>query len=392
MSSKKFRKICVVTGSRAEYGLLYWLMKDIKDDESLILQTVVTGAHLSSIHGYSYKVIEQEFTIDDKVDMKLTDDSALGITKSLGLGVMGFAESFYKLKPDIIVVLGDRYEILGAVQAALIAQIPVAHIQGGEITQGAFDESIRHAITKMSHFHFTTAEENSKRVIQMGESPKRVFTLGAPGLDNFMRLSLLSKEELEKNLNIKLGKQNFLVTYHPVTLSKESPEKPFQELLDALDEFSDSNIIFTKPNADTNSSIISKMIEEYVSKNKQRASCFSSLGQLRYLSLLKLVDAMIGNSSSGILEAPTAKVPTVNIGDRQKGRLCSKSVLHCNESKDKIIEAIQKSQTKEFREMVKTINSPYDCENISGKIKDTLKAVSLDNVIMKTFFEVEYKL
>lgn len=385
--SKAKRKICVVTGTRAEYGLLYWLMRDIAADPGLTLQVVVTGAHLSAAFGSTEKVVAKDFAIDARVDMEIGDDSAVGVTNSLGKGIQGFAEAFARLQPDLIVVLGDRYEILGAAQAALIARIPLAHIHGGEITEGAFDNSIRHAVTKMAHFHFTSAKENSRRVIQMGEEPGRVFSVGAIGLDNIARLDLLDRAELERELGFSLESPCFAVTYHPVTLGEDSAEKTFRELLRALEKFPQAKIVFTKPNADTGNKAIADLIDAFVAKHPGQARAFTSLGQLKYLSLLRAVDCVIGNSSSGILEAPSLKVPTVDIGDRQKGRLAAKSVLRAAEKASDIEKKIKKALSPAFRRLAKKVKSPYHGKNISGRIKAKLKSLPLNNVLMKKFHE-----
>ncbi|MCA9409294.1 MAG: UDP-N-acetylglucosamine 2-epimerase (hydrolyzing), partial [Candidatus Omnitrophica bacterium] len=315
------RKICVITGSRAEYGLLQPLLEELKKNKEFQLQIVVTGMHLSKAHGLTFKVIEKDnFRITKKVNIQLTADTSLGITRSMGYAVSRFGDAFVELNPDLIICLGDRYEIFSAVASALIHCIPVAHISGGELTEGAFDDALRHSITKMSHIHFTATEEYRNRVIQLGEQPNSVYNVGALGLDNIYRLKLLSKAELEKQLKFQFKKRNLLVTFHPVTLEKESVKQQFQNLLKALDSFEETQIIFTKANADTNGSLINMMIEQYCKKKLFKAVWFTSLGQLRYLSVLRYVDAMIGNSSSGMVEAPSFQIPTVNIGDRQKGR------------------------------------------------------------------------
>jgi UDP-N-acetylglucosamine 2-epimerase (non-hydrolysing)/GDP/UDP-N,N'-diacetylbacillosamine 2-epimerase (hydrolysing) len=316
------RKICIVTGTRAEYGLLYWLMKEIQGDPDLELQTIATGMHLSPEFGLTYKKIEEDgFTINEKVEMLLSSDTPVGIAKSVGLGVIGFADALARQKPDIMVVLGDRFEILAAAQAAMIARIPIAHIHGGETTEGAIDEAIRHAVTKMAHFHFTAAEPYRRRIVQLGEAPERVMNYGAPGLDNIKKLKLLNRAAFEKAIKFSLGKMSFLVTYHPVTLSAANPDQSFKELTNALDQFPEAKIIFTKANADTAGRIINYNIEKYVKQNPQRAKVFTSMGQLLYLSAIKNMDIVIGNSSSGITEAPSFCKPTVNIGQRQRGRL-----------------------------------------------------------------------
>ncbi|MDF2684727.1 MAG: neuC, partial [Brevibacillus sp.] len=338
------RKICVVTGTRAEYGLLYWLMREIQDDPDLHLQIVVTGMHLSPEFGLTYKTIEQDgFFIDEKVEMLLSSDSPVGIATSIGVGTIGFANAFDRLQPDVVVVLGDRFEILAAAQAAMVARLPLAHLHGGEKTEGLIDESIRHSVTKMSQLHFVSTEDYRKRVIQLGESPERVWNVGAMGIDQIRRLVLLERTEFEDSIGFELGQLNFLVTYHPVTLKKQSPEYYLNEMFEALEHFPEAKVIFTKPNSDTDGRTISQMIDEYVSKNKDRAASFTSLGQLRYLSAIKHCDLVLGNSSSGLIEVPYFKKPTVNIGIRQRGRLRPNSVIDCNESKEEVVDAIQKA-------------------------------------------------
>ena len=383
------RKICIVTGTRAEYGLLYWLMKEIQQDQALDLQIIVTGMHLSPEFGLTYKKIKEDgFPITEKVEMLLSSDTPAGVTKSVGLGVIGFAAALERLKPDILVVLGDRFEIFAAVQAALIALIPVAHIHGGETTEGVIDEAMRHAITKMSHFHFTAAEPYRKRVIQLGEAPKRVMNYGALGLDNIKKIKLLNRVTFEKAIDFKLSDPSFLITYHPVTLSDISPEKSFDELLNAIDQFPGATIIFTKANADTAGRIINYNIEKYVEKNPLRAKVFTSMGQLLYLSAIRNTDVIIGNSSSGILEAPSFCKPTVNIGKRQNGRLKADSVIDCGETKQAIVAAIKKGLSPEFEKVLEKTKNPYGYGKASFKIKEYLKKVSLQNILMKKFHDV----
>jgi len=387
----KKRKICIVTGSRAEYGLLFWLMQEIQNDPDLQLQIIATGMHLSPEFGLTYRQIEEDgFAIDEKVEMLLSSDTPVGIAKSVGLGVIGFADALSRLKPDILVVLGDRFEILAAAQAAMIARIPIAHMHGGETTEGAIDEAIRHAITKMAHFHFTAAAPYCNRVIQLGEEPERVLNYGAPGLDNVKKLKLLNKDAFEKVIDFQLGKPTFLITYHPVTLSDTSPETAFQELVKALEQFPEAKIIFTKANADTAGRIINNNIDKFAEKHPSRVKAFTSMGQLRYFSAIKNVDVIIGNSSSGIVEAPAFHKPTINIGKRQQGRLKADSVIDCDEKKQAIVAAIKKALSPEFKDvLMKTIN-PYGSGNASTKIKDYLKKVSLRNILMKKFYDVNY--
>jgi GDP/UDP-N,N'-diacetylbacillosamine 2-epimerase (hydrolysing) len=383
------KKICVVTGTRAEYGLLYWLMKEIQDDKNLKLQLIVTGMHLSHEFGLTYKEIENNFKIDKKIEMILSSDTSIGVSKSMGLAQISFSEAYEELKPDILVVLGDRYEIFSAVSAAMIARIPIAHIHGGEATEGLIDESIRHCITKMSHIHFTAAEEYKNRVIQLGENPKTVFNVGGLGIDNIKKLKLLSKKEFEESINFKLNKKNLLVTFHPLTLETNSAEKQFQELLNSFNELTDTNIIFTKANSDIDGKIINQMIDNYVSKNKNCIS-FISLGQLRYLSALQYVDAMIGNSSSGLLEAPSFNIATINIGDRQKGRIKASSIIDCKPIYSEIKNALLKIYTNEFKLIVKNSINPYDNGYTAKKIVTTIKETNLNNILKKEFYDVKF--
>ncbi|MBS3964066.1 MAG: UDP-N-acetylglucosamine 2-epimerase (hydrolyzing), partial [Methylomonas sp.] len=324
------RKICVVTGSRADYGLLYWLMKDIQADAGLELQLVATGMHLSPEFGSTWQQIAADgFNISHKVEMLLSSDTPVGISKAMGLSLIGFADALAALQPDIVVVLGDRFEIFAAAQAAMNLRIPLAHIHGGELSEGAVDDAIRHALTKLSHLHFTATETYRHRVIQLGEQPERVFNVGAPGLDNIHRLPLLDRAALEDSIGFRLGAKNFLVTFHPVTLEKQTAGEQFEALLQALDGFDDAHILFTHSNADADGRAMAGLIEAYRAKHPDRVAVFVSLGSVRYLSAMRHVDAVVGNSSSGIIEAPALGVATVNIGDRQRGRLCANSVIHC---------------------------------------------------------------
>ncbi len=384
------RKICVVTGTRAEYGLLYWLMKEIQSDASLRLQIIVTGMHLSPEFGLTYKEIEKEFSIDKKIEMLLSSDTPVGISKSMGLAQISFAEAYSELSPDVIVVLGDRFEIFSASAAAMIARIPIAHIHGGETTEGAFDEAIRHSITKMSHLHFVATEEYRQRVIQLGEDPEKVFNFGAPGLDNIDNLPILSKGELEKSLDFKLGKKNLVVTFHPVTLELSTAKEQFQQLLLALDELSDTHIIFTKANADTDGRIINSLIDDYVSANSNKSIAFASLGQLRYLSALQHADAAIGNSSSGLIEAPSFKIGTINIGDRQKGRVKADSVIDCKPNKEAIKDALQQLYSSKFQKQLGEVRNPYDKGGTSKKIAQVLQSHPLVHLLKKKFNDLPH--
>lgn len=377
------RKICVVTGSRAEYGLLSVVMKEIKDDSAFTLQVIATGAHLSPEFGLTYREIEKDgFSIDARVEMLLSSDTPVGITKSLGVGVIGFADALHMLKPHLLMLLGDRFEILAAAQAALFAKIPVAHIAGGDTTEGAFDEGIRHSITKMSHLHFVTNETSAKRVRQLGENPSHIYTVGSPGIDMIKRVTLLDRKTLEKDLGFTFRKRNLLVTFHPATLDFQPAGMQFKELMTALDSLgNDTGIIFTMPNADTDGRAIISMIEEY-SASRPHAKAFTSLGQVRYLSAMAEVDAVVGNSSSGLYEAPSFKKPTVNIGDRQKGRLQASSSINCKPESADIVRAIKEALTKDCSN---TIN-PYGNGDSARKIVAMLKSIPDFNTLLKKHF------
>lgn len=384
------RKICIVTGARAEYGLLYWLMKEIGADADLHLQVVVTGMHLSPEFGLTYQQIEADgFAIDAKVEMLLSSDTPVGIAKSMGLGVIGFADALDRLKPDILVLLGDRFEILAAAQVAMASRIPIAHIHGGETTEGLIDEAIRHAVSKMSHLHFTAAEPYRKRVIQLGESPDRVFNTGAIGLDNLIGLSLLNRSELETELDFKLSSAPLILcTYHPVTLNEDDAGCALRELFNALDRLPDAKVVFTKGNADAGGRVINQMIDDYAAKNSGRVAAFTSLGQVRYLSLLREVDLVLGNSSSGIIEAPMVRIPTVNIGDRQRGRLKAPSIIDCKESADAIAVAIEKALSPDFQKIVAEGKTFYGEGGGSKLIKHVLKTTSLEGILLKRFHDL----
>lgn len=387
------RKICFVTGTRAEYGLLYWLMKEIKNDDSLILQLVVTGMHLSPEFGLTYQKIEEDgFDINSKVDMLLSSDTAVGINKSMGLCMIGFADVFEQIKPDLLVVLGDRYEIFSAVSSAMIATIPIAHIHGGEVTEGAYDDAMRHSITKMAHLHFTATEIYRNRVIQLGENPNRVFNVGATGMDNIEGLSLLNRTQFEESIKFKLASRNLLVTFHPVTLERATSEQQFSNLLSVLEKLKDTHIIFTKANADTDGRVINNMIDEYVKFHPDKAIAYTSLGQLRYLSAMQFVDGVVGNSSSGLLEAPSFHIGTVNIGDRQKGRVKAKSVIDCLPMKESIEEAFKILFSSDFREQLTSVVNPYGEAGASVKIKEIIKASNFDDILKKQFYDIPGKI
>ncbi len=386
----KKKKICIVTGTRAEYGLLYWLIKEIKRDNKLVVQIIVTGMHLSPEFGLTYKEIEKDFKIDKKIEILLSSDTATAISKSMGLGQISFAEAFNDLKPDIVVVLGDRYEICSAVNAAMVARIPIAHLHGGEATEGSIDEAIRHSITKMSHLHFTATKEYKKRVIQLGENPKRVFNVGGIGIENIKRNKLLTKDEFEKSIGLKLNKKNILVTFHPTTLEHKTSKKQFQELLDTIEGLKDTNIIFTKSNSDIDGRIINQMIDEYVKKNPDKSVGFASLGQLKYLSALKYVDIIVGNSSSGLLEAPSFKIGTINIGDRQNGRIKAASIIDCLPNRKSINKAFKKIYSNKFQKLLKNVKNPYGDGCASQKIIKVLKKTKIKNILKKNFYDIKF--
>lgn len=382
------RKICFVTGTRAEYGLLSRLMRLVKEDKDLQLQVIATNMHLMPEYGETYKEIEKDgFTIDKKVYMHKPSDDAHGIISSMAEEMQGMNDALSELKPDILVLLGDRYEILVAAQVALIHRIPIAHIHGGEVTEGAFDDAIRHSVTKMSSLHFTSCEEYRHRVIQMGEQPSRVFDVGSLGVENIKAVPLMTKDELEASLDFKIDTQTILVTYHPVTLGG-NPAKDIREFLDALDLFKDLKVIFTMPNSDTGRNAIALAVENYVKNHSNRAKAYTSLGLKRYLSTLQFVKVAVGNSSSGIIEVPSFGIPTLNIGDRQKGRLASKSVVYCGTSKDEVIAGLKLCLSEEMQKAAKTYENPYAKPDTANLIYQELKNVELAGLNLKTFYDL----
>lgn len=382
------RRICVITGTRAEYGLLRRVMQGIKEDATLTLQIIATGMHLSPEFGLTYREIEKDgFQIDRKVEMLTSSDTSVGIAKSMGLGLIGFADALNELKPDLIVVLGDRFEIFAAVSAALVARIPVAHLHGGETTEGAFDEALRHSITKMSHLHFVAAEEYRQRVIQMGEQPDQVFLVGGLGVDNIKHLKLLDRAELEASLDFKLGQKNLLITFHPVTLETSTAEDQMAELLAALAELNDTQLIFTMPNADTDGRALIKMVQQFVAQHPN-ARAYTSLGQLRYLSCVAQVDGVVGNSSSGLAEVPSFKKGTINIGDRQRGRLQAASVINCEPTQQHIGAALKTLYAADFQANLRQIQNPYGKGGASEQVVKTIKLCVLDGIAKKTFYDL----
>ncbi len=384
------RKICVVTGTRAEFGLLSHLMRLIEKDTVFELQLIATGTHLSPEFGYTIDEIEEEgFTVHKKIEILLSSDTSVGVSKSMGLAQISFAEVYDELKPDLVLVLGDRYEILAAVTTAMIARIPVAHLNGGEKTEGAIDESIRHSITKMSHLHFTATEEYRKRVIQMGENPRFVFNVGEVGLDSIFLRNLYSKSEFEDSINFKLNKKNILVTFHPVTLEKGMALKQFKALLSAIDQLVDTNIIITHSNSDMEGRGLVEMIKNYVAANKNKAVAFPSLGYHRYLSALQYMDAVVGNSSSGIVEAPSFKIATINIGNRQKGRIQALSVINCEPNAKEILNALDLTLSSHFKLQLQNVVNPYGQGGSSQQLLDILKKISFSDILSKAFYDIE---
>ena len=385
------RKICVVTGTRAEYGLMYRLMRIIKESSNTLLQIVVTNMHLSSKYGNTYQEIEKDgFSIDYKIpiiDECDTNDSHATVLE-VSRALSGFADAYSALNPDLIVVLGDRYEILAATTAALIMRIPVAHISGGDVTEGAYDDAIRHSITKMSHLHFPSTEEYRKRVIQLGEQPDRVFNVGALGVENIKKLPLMSKEEIEKEIDFKIDSNTFLVTYHPVTLGNRTAKDDIDDFIAALEERKDLRIIFTMPNSDTGSQAIVDAINEFVANNPNRAIAYKSLGIKRYLSVMKYAGAVVGNSSSGLLEVPSFGIPTLNIGDRQKGRMAADSVYNCDTDKKSILTGLDVIMSPEFKKKAKETHNPYEKKNTAEEIFKVISTYPLEQLNQKHFYDL----
>ena len=381
------RKICVVTGSRAEYGLLRRVMQRIKDEPGLELQIIATGMHLSPQFGNTYQEIETDgFVIDCKVEMLTGEDTPVGISQSIGNGVAACANAIEELHPDLIMVLGDRFEIFAAVIAASIARVPVAHIHGGELTERSFDDAFRHSITKMSHIHFVAANEYRNRVIQLGESPDRVHNVGGLGVDNIINMELQTRKEIEKDLKIELREKNLLVTFHPVTLEIDYGVDHLTKLLCTLDSFPDVGIFFTMPNADPGGSTMRGLIEKYV-RERENATAFVSLGALRYLSLMALVDGVVGNSSSGLLEAPTMRVGTVNIGDRQRGRIQANSVISCEPTSREIHIALDRLLSESFRSLVLLADCPFGAGGAAMAVVEILKGIEWKGVLQKRFHD-----
>jgi GDP/UDP-N,N'-diacetylbacillosamine 2-epimerase (hydrolysing) len=382
------RKVCVITGTRAEYGNLRWVMEGIRRTAGLELQIIATGMHLSPEFGLTYRDIERDgFLIDRKVEMLLSSDTPTGLAKSMGLGMIGVGAALDEVKPDIALVIGDRFEVFSAVAAAMVARIPVAHLHGGEATEGAIDEPIRHSITKMSHLHFVAAEEYRKRVIQLGEHPDRVFLVGGLGVDAIKKLTLLDRASLEESLGFRLAARNLLVTFHPTTLENSTSAQQMTELLAALAPLVDTRLIFTMPNADTDGRVLFELINNFVAEHSN-ARVFTSLGQLRYLSCIRHADGVVGNSSSGLAEAPTFAKGTINIGDRQRGRLKARSIIDCAPERGAISAALAHLYTPTFQASLATVRNPYGDGGASERIVETLATVSLNDILKKRFYNL----
>jgi len=385
------RKVCVITGSRAEYGLMQRLLHMMQESPLIDLQLVATNMHLSPKYGETYKEIEADgFTIARRVPIidENAEDCADTTLKSMSKAIEGFSESYLELKPDLVCFLGDRYEMLCAAIAAMIHRIPIAHIGGGTVTEGAYDDAIRHSITKMSQLHFASTETYCKRIIQMGENPNRVFCMGSPGIENIKTLPLKTKEEIESDIQFKIDKNTILVTYHPVTLGNHTVEQDINDFIEALEERPDLRVIFTMPNSDTGSQTIIDAVNHFVSRNSDRAAAYKSLGVVRYLSVMKQVAAVVGNSSSGIVEVPSFGIPTLNIGDRQKGRLAADSVINCNTDKISILQGLDTVLSAEFKnKAMKTVN-PYEKPNTAKIMFDVISTYPLEKLGQKHFYDL----
>ena len=385
------KKICIVTGTRAEYGLLKPVIEKVNTSGAMELQLVVTGMHLSSEFGLTYREIEEDgYPITAKIEMLLSSDTAVGVTKSMGVALMGFADYFEGNRPDIVILLGDRYEIMMAAAAAMMARIPIAHIHGGETTQGAVDEAIRHSITKMSHLHFTTTHEYRNRVIQLGEQPSKVYNVGALGVENARTIVLMDKKTLEESLSLTFQAPTILVTYHPVTLEDMTAERQFENILTVIERHKEWQIIFTKANSDPNGRIINQMIDDFTEKNSDRCTAFTSLGQVRYLSTLQFCNVVMGNSSSGIIEVPSFGVPTIDIGERQKGRISAESVIHCGNETADIEEALRIAMSSDFRNRIREQKNPYEGSHTSEQIVKIIEEALNEGIdIKKEFYDGE---
>ena len=383
------RKICLVTGSRPDYGLLRELMDELLSLDTVHMQLVVTGSHLSQAHGLTIDTIRDDgYVVDWTVDMLLASDTPVATTKSLGMGLIGFADAFKVLEPDLVVVLGDRYEIWAAASACLVQRLPLVHIHGGEVTAGAFDEAIRHSITKIAHYHFTSTERYRQRVIQLGENPDHVFNVGSLGIDTIKRLELLPREALEKALDFRFGQRNLLVTFHPVTLDEQSGVDQFSELLQGLEQFPDTHVIFTEANADSMGNQLNRMIADFQLAHPERTVSFKYMGQLRYLSAMRIVDAVVGNSSSGVIEAPILGTPTINVGERQSGRIRAVSVIDCLAQREAIVAALDTVFHGDKALAAGSESLPFGNGGAARRMGRLLSELPLDNILMKQFHDL----
>ncbi|MBD3426544.1 MAG: UDP-N-acetylglucosamine 2-epimerase (hydrolyzing) [Candidatus Omnitrophica bacterium] len=386
------KKVCIITGSRAEWGLFYPLCREIEVKGNLDLQIIVTGGHLSDRFGMTSREIESDgFGIDSKIPLPFAEDTTESVMNSISEGLKGFAKELGRLRPDIVFVLGDRFEIFAAAQACLFARIPIAHIHGGELTEGSLDNSMRHAITKFAHLHFVSAEDYGKRVIQMGEHPDTVFHVGALGLDNVMNTKLLEREQFENETGLSLGEKNILVTFHPPTAeSKEDALEQARNLICGLDQIGGANIIFTLPNPDIYSGAITSLIEDYVAANPAKSRAVRHLGRVRYLSALQFMDMVCGNSSSGIIEVPSFGIPTINVGSREKGRIKAGSVIDADGSTASLSEAFRKAFSPDFRQFCRNVNNPYGDGKAAERIVRVIEKTEVKN-ISKGFFDIGHK-
>jgi UDP-hydrolysing UDP-N-acetyl-D-glucosamine 2-epimerase len=388
MNSLK-RKICIFSSTRADYGLLKGLLKEMEERPAIELQLLASGMHLSPEFGTTIREIRADgFNPHETVEILLSGDTPTAVCKSMGLALMGYGEALNRLKPDMVVVLGDRFETFCMAGASQVCRIPVAHIHGGETTEGAFDEAFRHAVTKLSHLHFAGCEAYRKRIIQLGEAPDRVFNVGALGVETLHRTKLLDRRQLGESLDFSLTDPYFLLTFHPVTLEESTAQKQFQAILDAVSGFPDIRVIFTKANADTDGRVINRMMEDYVRQHPRQCLALSSMGSLKYLSALKYTSAVIGNSSSGIIEAPSFKIPTINIGDRQKGRIQADSILNCPPETLAIRDTINIALSQPFQERIKTTENPYDKPGTSSTIATLLEKTDITGILKKKFHDI----
>ncbi len=386
------RKICIATGTRADWGLLSPIAQALNKRDDVDLKIIATNMHLSEEYGSTWKEIENDgLKIDWRVKMKSDADTRKDTVLAMSECMAGMAEALAALQPDLLVILGDRYEMLATASAALILRIPIAHIAGGAISQGAYDESIRHAITKMSHIHLTETERYRKRVIQLGENPEHVIYTGAIGVYNIMHTQYISREQLERELNLTLSDRLILATFHPATLDEMPPQQQCKNLLAALDRHPDYQTIFTYPNNDSEGRIIIQLIESYRRRHPERVAVFPSLGMRRYLSMLHCATAVVGNSSSGIVEVPSIGIPTLDIGIRQMGRTAAPSVLHCGVSEEEIVDGLETVLSSSFRMIAKSAENPYYLPDTLEKMVDAIVNTPLDNIIIKPFYDVKFK-